>query len=374
MAETARESREQRTKTLTGAAFGLVLLLLCSGLLWREEARLPEGETGGQNGPSVLEIEADGTSGAVSPDRLVYLNGRLETADTLTDPLTGSSVQALGIRRVVEYFQWVEVLRPAAAATPESERKAEDFAYHQRWVPAPVDSAAFHSEQARRRYANMALVRLPAESRYARDVRLGIYRLPDGLTASLPAEEPFLITVPDSVRDDLNRQAAEAHRSAGRGAPLLSNMVHVQGGIIYIGAGGMPQNGDVRVVYSLIPSMRASLAGAVQGTDVTAWRGDGGREICRLLPGEQDVGDMLPELSLAGATPVSVIWFHRLASVLACACAFFLLLRPLRLAFGKQDACPGRVSRSWGGGSLLLGLLWTAAIVLWAAQGSGPGM
>lgn len=372
MAETAKNGRGQGTETAAGAVLGIVLLLICSWLLWRQEGRSADGA--GKEAVAVLEIEADGTSGAVPPDRLVYLNGRLETADTLTDPLTGSSVQALGIRREVEYFQWVEVLRPAAAATPESERKAGDFAYHQRWVPAPVDSAAFHSEQARRRYANMALVRLPAERQYARDVRLGVYRLPAGLTASLPAEEPFAVTVPSGVRDELNRQAAEAYRSAGRGTPLLSNMVHVQGGIIYIGAGGTPQNGDVRVVYSLIPSMRASLAGAVQGTDVIAWREAGGREFCRLVPGTRDVRDMLPELALPETTPASVLWFHRLASVLVCACAFFLLLRPLRLAFRKNGPSSCRESRLWGGGSLLLGLLWTAAIVLGAAQGSGPGM
>ena len=367
MAETARESREQRTKTLSGAAFGLVLLLLCSGLLWREEARRPEGETNGRNGPSVLEIEADGTSGAVSPDRLVHLSGRLETSETLTDSLTGSSVQAIGIRREVEYFQWVEIVRPSAASTPAGERKADDFAYHQRWVSEPVDSSVFHSELARRQCANMTLVRLPNENRYAGDVRLGVYGLPSGLAASLPAEEPFVITVPDSVRDDLNRQAAQSHRSAGRGPLMISNVVHAQGGVIYIGTGGTPQNGDVRIIYSRIPPMRASLAGAVRGTDVIAWRGPDGREICRLLPGTQSVRDMLPELALPDTTTAAGIWFHRLASVLVCACAFFLLLRPLWREHGGEEPQPLRANPVRGGGCLLLGVLWTAAIVWGAA-------
>lgn len=362
MAETARESGEQRSKALAGAAFGVVLLLICSGLLWRLESRRPEGGEGGQTGPSVVEIEADGTSGAVSPDRLIHLTGRADTPETLTDPLTGSTVRALGIRREVEYFQWVEIVRPAASSS-DGERGADDYAYHQRWVSEPVDSSAFHSEQARRQCANMTLVRLPNEVRYAGEVRLGVYGLPSGLAASLPAEEPFIISVPDNVREDLNRQAAQAHRSAGRGPLMISNVVHTQGGVIYIGAGGTPQNGDVRIIYSQIPPMRASLAGAVQGADIIAWRGPDGREICRLLPGTQSARDMLPELALPEETSMVAVWLHRLATALTCACAFFLLLRPLWQGRGGEEAQRRRTNRLFGGGSLLLGLLWTAAIV-----------
>lgn len=369
MAETAGKDRGKRMEALAGAGLGLVLLLVCSGFLWRLEGR-PEGKAD-RPAVEVLELETDGSSGPVPSGRLVHLSGLVETPEVLTDSLTGSSVQALGIRREVEYFQWVEVLRPAAASS-DGPRKAEDYAYHQRWVAEPVDSSAFHSEEARRRFANMTLVRLTNESRYAGEVRLGVYRLPPGLTASLPAEEPFTVTVSGSLRDDLNRQAAQAHRSAGRGPLLLSNVVHAQGGIIYIGAGGTPQNGDVRVVYSQIPPMRASLAGAVQGTDVIAWRGEGG-EICRLLPGGQTAQEMLPELTLPGTGP-AVVWGHRLAAVLVCACAFFLLLRPLRQVFSGDSACACRMRWGWGGGSLLLGLLWTAALIWGAAQAAGAGM
>ena len=162
MAEAAGKDRGKRMEALAGAGLGLVLLLVCSGFLWRLEGR-PEGKEDGQ-AVAVLELEADGSSGPVPSGRLIYLSGQVETPDVLTDPLTGSSVQALGIRREVEYFQWVEVLRPAAASS-DGPRKAEDYAYHQRWVAEPVDSSAFHSEEARRRYANMTLVRLEAESR-----------------------------------------------------------------------------------------------------------------------------------------------------------------------------------------------------------------
>ena len=192
----------------------------------------------------------------------------------------------------------------------------------------------------------MTLVRLTNESRYAGEVRLGVYRLPPGLTASLPAGEPFAVTVSDSLRDEIYQQAAQAHRSAGRGPLQLSNVVHAQGGIVYIGAGGTPQNGDVRVVYSQIPPMRASLAGAVQGTDIVAWRGEGG-EICRLLPGVQTAQEMLPELTLSGTSPAAG-WGYRLAAVLTCACAFFLILRPLRRPLRGNSPCTPRMSRLWG--------------------------
>ncbi len=82
---------------------------------------------------------------------------------------------------------------------------------------------------------------------------------------------------------------------------------------------------------------------------------------------------MLPELTLPGTGP-AVVWGHRLAAVLVCACAFFLLLRPLRQVFSGDSACACRMSWGWGGGSLLLGLLWTAALIWGAAQAAGAGM
>lgn len=322
MAEWEDEQENQRRGVFGDRLVGLVLLLACLGLLWWQESRLPPEPEGARDALPVHEVAAD-TPVSLPARELVHMSGPLRTQALLTDSLTGASVCSPGIRREVEYFQWVEVKR---AGSGDGEAA---YAYHQRWVSRPVDSSAFHSEAARRRYANMVLADIPDESRYAGDVTLCGYRLPPALVATLPAEEPLAATVSDALRDRLNWQAAQAHRSASRGPLLVSNVVHAQGGIIYIGAGGTPRNGDVRIVLSRIAPEQVSLLAAVQGADVVPCRVADGREICRLVPGRHSASDMLASLSLPGGSRPSV-WPLRLAAALGGVCGLYLLLRPAR--------------------------------------------
>lgn len=321
---TEREHRQgnRRTGSLGDRLVGLVLLLACCGLIWWQESS-PAREDA-PNLPPVHEA-ADPSPGSLPVGELVHMSGPLRTQALLTDSLTGTTVCAPGIRREVEYFQWVEVTRPA---TGDGTGQAA-HAYHQRWVSRPVDSAAFQSETARRRYANMVLADIPDESRHADDVTLCGYRLPPALVATLPAEEPLEVTVSEALRDRLNREAAQAHRSAARGPLMVSNVVHAQGGIIYIGAGGTPRNGDVRIVFSRVDPAQVSLLAAVSGTDVVPCRLPGGREICRLMPGAHSAADMLEALALPGGSGRSV-WPLRLAAALGGLGGLYLLLRPAR--------------------------------------------
>lgn len=361
MADWGNGQENRRPGTVGDVMLGLVLLLACSALLWWQEGgRMGARDKEGAMPPVRAIAEADSLA-PIQADALTYMSGSLKTQALLRDSLTGVSVCAVGIRRQVEFFQWVEVKR--AAADDAEGRSA--YAYHQRWVSRPVDSSAFHSAEARRRYANMVLADIPAENHYADDVTLRGYRLPPDLVAALPADEPLNVVASAQLRERLNRQAAQAHRSAGRGPLLVSNVVHVQGGVIYIGAGGSPRNGDVRIVLEAIMPEQVSLVAAVSGTDVIPYRAPDGREILRLLPGVHSARDMLADLSAPGQRQARSVWPLRLAAAFGCACAFLLLLRPL----ARRRAAAGRPVATklplWGG-SLLLGLLWAAGIVFCA--------
>ena len=326
MAEWEDKQENQRSSLIGDRLVGLVLLLACCVLIWWQESRLPDRRPATGDVPPVHEV-ATATPVSLPANELVHMSGPLETQALLTDSLTGTSVRSPGIRREVEYFQWVEVKR---AASGEAAGEPAAYAYHQRWVSRPVDSAAFHSEAARRRHANMVLADIPDESRVAGDVTLCGYRLPPALVATLPADEPLEVMVPEALRERLNREAAQAHRSAARGPLMVSNVVHAQGGIIYIGAGGTPRNGDVRIVFSRVEPEQVSLLGAVSGTDVVPCRLSDGREICRLLPGRHSSRDMLESLSLPGGDSGRSVWPLRLAAALGGICGLYLLVRPSR--------------------------------------------
>lgn len=342
---------------------GLVLLLACSALLWWQESGRSGTRSEQGDVPPVREVAVADMPAAIPADGLTCMSGPLETRALLTDSLTGTTVRAAGIRRQVEYFQWVEVKR---AANDDTGRDAA-YAYHQRWVSRPVDSSAFHSAEARRRHANMVLAEIPEESRYAGDVTLRGYRLPPEFMADLPADEPMPVVVSAGLRESLNRRAAQAHRGAGRGPLMVSNVVHVQGGVIYIGAGGSPRNGDVRIVCAAIAPEQVSLLAAVRGKDIIPYRTPDGREIRLLLPGVHSARDMLAGLALpAQSSPERSAWPLRLAAAAGCACAFLLLLRTAarrRTETGRRIIPTG--FPLWGV-SLLLGLLWAAGIAVCA--------
>lgn len=362
MADWGNGQGNRRSGTVGDVVLGLVLLLACSVLLWWQEGGRMGARDEEDGMPPVRDIAEADKPAPIQAEALTYMSGPLKTQALLRDSLTGTGVRAVGIRRQVEFFQWVEVKRAAADG---AEGRAA-YAYHQRWVSRPVDSSTFHSAEARRRHANMVLADIPAESRYADDVTLRGYRLPPDLVAALPADEPVHVVVSDQLRERLNRQAAQAHRSAGRGPLLVSNVVHVQGGVIYIGAGGSPRNGDVRIVLEAIVPEQVSLVAAVSGTDIIPYRAPDGREIFRLLSGVHRARDMLADLTPSAPQQARSAWPLRLAAAFGCACAFLLLLRPLARRRAAAAGRPVATKLTLWGGSLLLGLLWAVAIVFCA--------
>ena len=128
----------------------------------------------GASGIETLRQVQSGEISTASPDvfdpgldgRLVYLQGPLE-AVPITDPLTGVTVEAGGLRRIVEMEQWHRVLGGSRIGSrPKFERVWSDRVI-------PVDNKALFGED----YVNPDSIPYPPEDFPSQGLRVGVWQL-----------------------------------------------------------------------------------------------------------------------------------------------------------------------------------------------------
>ena len=208
---------------------GLVLLLAAGGVLWWNEARVPEmTRVLGEAARQVVPITGDQADPA-NNGKLVHLTGLAESQDRLVDPLFGIEEVAIALIREVEMFQWHERSRTVTRDRGSAEEPTVVYSYRPDWSDRLIDSNAF--AQAAQR-DNPAFFPLRSEIRRAENVAVGAFRLNASLIKQIGAGEYLPLTDTHAAR--LPERFAE--RSDAR-----------QGGWLYIGDPIVPAIGDMRI-------------------------------------------------------------------------------------------------------------------------------
>ena len=92
-----------------GIGTGFLLIIAATALLWWNEGRtvrtgdaIVEAQLATEPMPAITKVDS------AFEGKMVYATGRAVTKDELTDPVFGVKVNAIKLRRKVEYYQWVE--------------------------------------------------------------------------------------------------------------------------------------------------------------------------------------------------------------------------------------------------------------------------
>ena len=106
--------------------------------------------------------------------KMVYATGRAVTKDELTDPVFGVKVNAIKLRRKVEYYQWVEHRRSEKRQKlGGGEETVTTYTYSREWVSHPVDSQSFKQMVG---HENKTRIQTEAADWLAPSVTFGAYR------------------------------------------------------------------------------------------------------------------------------------------------------------------------------------------------------
>ena len=346
-----------------GIGTGILLIVAATVLLWWNEGRtvrtgdaIAEAQMVTEPIPSIDKIDS------AFEGKMVYATGRAVTKDELTDPVFGVKVNAIKLRRKVEYYQWVEHSKSEKRTKlGGGEERVTTYSYSAEWVDSPVNSQSFKKREG---HENKTRINSENMSWLAPNVTFGAYRFPEFLSRSIGGEKALNLSLSDEQRAELQKAFFAPNTNLETSQVLGqqgASMIHIQGNTLYVGRQpGTPSIGDVRVTFFETPAAEVSILAKVNGDTFVPFRASNGNTFSRLSMGVQDMNSMFDAAKSSNAT---MAWILRGLGVVLCIAGFGMIFAPLKVL---ADVIPLLGSIVGAGTGLVAGLLgsaWSLVII-----------
>ena len=346
-----------------GIGTGILLIVAATVLLWWNEGRtvrtgdaIAEAQMVTEPIPSIDKIDS------AFEGKMVYATGRAVTKDELTDPVFGVKVNAIKLRRKVEYYQWVEHSKSEKRTKlGGGEETVTTYSYSAEWVDSPVNSQSFKKREG---HENKTRINSENVSWLAPNVTFGAYRFPEFLSRSIGGEKALNLSLSDEQRAELQKAFFAPNTNLETSQVLGqqgASMIHIQGNTLYVGRQpGTPSIGDVRVTFFETPAAEVSILAKVNGDTFVPFRASNGNTFSRLSMGVQDMNSMFDAAKSSNATTA---WLLRGLGVVLCIAGFGMIFAPLKVL---ADVIPLLGSIVGAGTGLVAGLLgsaWSLVII-----------
>ncbi|MBR5626825.1 MAG: TMEM43 family protein [Thermoguttaceae bacterium] len=217
--ETTNESWFSRLGgAFKGILIGIVLIIIAIVLLFWNEGRtiqrykaLKEGEA------NAVSVDPDSVNSS-NDGKLVYMTGKAETSEILTDDEFAISVNAIQLARTVEMYQWQE------NSKSETKKKfgggtetVTTYTYEKKWSATYLDSSEY--KESGHENPN-----LPYESmvRYATEVKLGAFKLPDNLIQQIGPKVDFQIKPEETPQEGTPGKEIPSTEKTEEASPAVS--------------------------------------------------------------------------------------------------------------------------------------------------------
>lgn len=310
-------------KSFTGVLFGLLMIPGSVMLLGWNEYRTVHRSRGIDEAEKVFAPVASPDSlAAEMNDKLIHLQGKATTDETLTDPDFHFKETALRLKREVEFYEWVEhkhsQRRKKLGGGTET---TTTYDYDKKWTKQHHESSKFHHPEG---HSN-PLPRYQGHELTAERVMLGAHRLSDNLVAGINAwkdghvDAQLLSMLPEEVqklaRLEENRVYI-AHQPA---------VTPEQGGEAQA-TSRSPEVGDLRVGFRYVEPCVVSVLAAQRNGKLEAFQTSNGELIESIQVGEVSAAEMFRSLRESNAL---FAWIFRGVGFVVSVIGFSLILGPL---------------------------------------------
>ncbi len=344
---------ERIGNSFKGILFGLLLFAGGTGLLyWNEGRAVRTGDAIHEAQLATVALANIDIIDTAFNGKMVHATGKAVTTDTLKDPATGITINAIALTRKVSYYQWVQ-----SSTTKETKHldgsveKTTTYTYEKEWTDEPVSSANFKKPQG---HQNTLLANLESRTWTAKNVTFGAYTLPDFLIHAIGGAEEF---APILNHEDLQRKLfPESVQSAESEA-----LVHVRQNILYLGKEPHdPDIGDMRIIYSAKPQNNISILARVHGNTFDKFLASNGETFYQL-----DMGIVGADIMYQGAKDANstLTWILRGVGVVMVVIGLNLLIAPLTTLASIVPL----LGDIFGAGAALvaslLGIAWSCVII-----------
>jgi hypothetical protein len=310
---------ERITAAIKGVLVGIVLFLVSFPLLWWNEGRAVDTAKGiSQFGANVAPVPAD-TVDPKNDKKAVHLTGEATTKETLTDPQFKVSEPAIKLRRNVEMYQWKQSEdSKSSTKVGGSKQTTTTYKYDKTWSDKLIKSSEFKDPKAKEENKNPEAMRFSAAVEKAEVVKLGAFRLPEGLVSAWNdfAKVPFRPEQAAKLPEDLASQATTSDD------------------VLYLpnAATGKkpdpakPEVGDLRITFQVVKPGMVSIVAKQVGDTFESWTSSTGTSIFELQPGAKSKEEMVKTMEGKNAT---LTWVLRLVGFVLMALGLGLVFNPL---------------------------------------------
>jgi hypothetical protein len=290
---------------LTGLALVVASIILLS---WNEGRSVQSIRTNNEGAKAVTSVSADQIQSA-NEGKLIHLTAAAVAEGQRVDQATGIATDGLGLKRDIQYYQWVETSKSETRTKlGGGEETVTTYSYNLEWTPTAQDSSRFQQPAG---HQNPPAA-LEDASFVADQAKLGAFTLDRDSLQQVTASTPLSMTA---------EQAAAAQT-------LLGKTVSVSENGLYIGGNpASPQPGDMKVAYSVAPqNTTLSVIGAQTNGVIRPYPTKAGSPLLMVREGTASSSEMFAEAKAANKV---MTWILRAVGVVVMIAAFGMVLGPL---------------------------------------------
>lgn len=346
-------------------ATGFTLFLGATAMLWWNEGNSVKTADMLEEAQGVCVVmENPSKKDASLEGQLVCGTAMAVTEDLLTDKDFGLSVNAISMKRKVEYYQWHETKTEETKEKSDgSEKKIVTYDYRRDWSSTPIGSSKFKQHYG---HVNVVLAEFEDGEQWAEHVSFGAYSLNNSLIHSINTYEPLRPELSDDVLRQLDKtiQASyERHYTKKEGLNSNDlNYVHVSDNQLYLGLEpGSPTVGDVRIKFEKVaPAHEVTVVAVVNGDGFGPFKAKNGYMLEKLVMGKKDMDQFFEDEQ---ETNTFNTWAYRILGII-------MVIGALKLIFGFVVTLTKIVPFlstivGWGVGVIctVLGVVWSLIVI-----------
>ena len=346
-------------------ATGFTLFLGATAMLWWNEGNSVKTADMLEEAQGVcVEMENPNKKDASLEGQLVCGTAMTATTDLLTDKDFGFSVNAISMKRSVEYYQWDEKRTEETKQKLDgSEKKVVTYDYNLKWSSSPIGSKHFKEHST---HVNVVLAEFEDDEQWAEHVSFGAYNLNNSLIHSINAYEPLRPDMSDDmlrVLDKTIQASYERHYTKKEGLNSNDyNFVHVSDGQLYLGFDPNDSKvGDVRINFEKVaPASEVTVVAVVDGDGFKPFKAKNGYTLEKLVMGRKDMNQFFENEQ---ETNTFNTWAYRILGIV-------MVIGALKLIFGFVVTLTRIVPFlstivGWGVGVIctVLGVVWSLFVI-----------
>ena len=187
--------------SIKGIIIGFILFIGSFPLLFWNEGNSVKVARALEEGRGItVEVQDVSRIDPANEGKLVHMCGDATTQDVLKDAEFGISHNGMMLRRMVQYYQWVEKSHEETKKNfGGSETTVTTYTYEKKWCCKPQDSSSFKEAG----HTNSVFYSTSGTRQYAENVKYGAFRFSPDMIEKLGNERTYSLTeykVPDKLR------------------------------------------------------------------------------------------------------------------------------------------------------------------------------